>query len=49
MNIAKLTYHVIEMDFRNELGQHVFVITCPVVETTVALVGTSVCVCGHKI
>lgn len=46
---TQITYHAIELDFRNELGQHVFVITCPNQLTTIAIVNDNACTCGHQI
>lgn len=44
-----MTYHALEMDFYNELGQKVTVITCPVEKTTFALVNDDKCRCGKII
>jgi hypothetical protein len=43
-----MTYHAIELDFRNELGQQVMVITCPVAKTTYAIINGDACNCGKK-
>jgi hypothetical protein len=44
-----MTYHAIEIDFRNTLGQRVIVMTCPVIQTSVAVVNADACTCGHGI
>lgn len=42
-------YHSIDLDYRNELGQRVIVVTCPFGKTTYAIVDFGACNCGHQI
>ena len=41
--------HTIEIDFKNEFGQHIFVITCPTFKETSAITYGDRCNCGHDI
>jgi hypothetical protein len=46
---TQITKHAIELDFTNELGQQVIVITCPEIQTTIAIVNADNCTCGRAI
>jgi len=46
---TEMTYHAIEIDFRNTLGQRVVVMTCPEIQTSVAIVNAETCTCGAAI
>lgn len=47
------TGHVIELGFRNSLGQHVAAVTCPVAHATVTVPtderGLGTCTCGQRL
>lgn len=45
----RITQHVINLDFRNTIGQRVYVLDCPFFNTTVAVADSPVCTCGETI
>lgn len=53
VELTGTTGHVIEMNFRNSLGQHVAAVTCPVAHGTVMVStderGMGTCTCGQRL
>lgn len=46
MEKQKLETHVFSVDFWNEFGEYVQIVTCPFVETTLAIINRDTCACG---
>jgi hypothetical protein len=49
MQDTKIKAHEINLEFRNEYGQLILVIDCPVAQTTVIARNSPTCPCGHLI